>query len=156
MGIVGQSLSGKASTNNRMRHRGKHWPAAVAGWPRTILSCLFALAIILQGAVLQSHIHGALSVSNREQADVSNMDISATEKAALKANGNPSTPAKGDPVNCFLCQQLKLAGATVLPASPVLVTVEQYASVEHVSPDTSSITSAVSHAWQSRAPPLSI
>ena len=102
---------------------------------------LFALlAFLLQGLVVQTHIHGVpLTVADH----------------ILKASA-PSQPAPNDPydpANCPLCQEILHAGVFVAPA-PVLLAIPS--GVVTFAPDflIATLIGQTSYpSWQSRAPP---
>jgi len=128
-------------------------PAARPYRRSAAIAWLCALAIVFQAVILQSHIHMAPLAADEVQT--ASMIAAAPDAAAAKTTP-AHTPVKNDPANCYLCQQLKLVGSTVLPVSPVVVAIERALTTETAAIATEAVTPGVSHNWRSRAPPIQL
>jgi len=113
---------------------------------RIALTLAAAIAFFLQSFITQTHIHG--------------LPLLAAKGATVTAVADTGTntpldryPAKEDPANCPLCQEVTHAGHYVTPAFALLVQPSE--RVTHVTPvvETRATDFILSHAWRSRAPP---
>ena len=103
------------------------------------------LAFVWQSFVVQTHIHSHfVAVSASAASDPHN---------ATHVTNNPATPRR--PANCPMCQEIAQAGAYLLPAAILFTAPSTEANIAHVVSALPSVPARQSHAWQSRAPPLS-
>jgi hypothetical protein len=100
-----------------------------------LLLTLFALfAFGLQSYLVQTHIHTATAVS------------------ASKSSPD-RLPAKDDPANCPICQEILHTGQFVTPTAALLVLPGASISVVELDVAIPKFAQGPAHAWQSRAPP---
>ena len=123
-------------------------------WRASAISWLCTLAILFQAVILQSHFHSA--AAGQPQGFATSLPVVSSPAGIAGENGNRHTPDKNDQASCYLCQQLKLAGSTILPDSPALATVERNTTTEIAKVVIATMHAVVSHTWRSRAPPLSL
>ena len=121
--------------------------------PSKAVRWLAVLAVAFQCIVVQSHVHGATGPAWREQAAAAQP---ATNPIASRDQGPSRVPKDDDPANCFICQQMALAGAALLPVSPAPILVAQDIATPTAAYHFAALRSIRSHAWRSRAPPLQI
>jgi hypothetical protein len=110
----------------------------IALWRRAILA-LTLVTFALAGYATQTHIH---IPAGSEAGEV-----------AIGHSGHGKAPLD-DPAHCPLCQEYLLSGAYVVPA-PIVLPLP--ASAEFQAPrlvHELSFVGALSHSWNSRAPPL--
>jgi hypothetical protein len=111
---------------------------------------LCAVAILFQLLFIQTHVH----LSSLEQiASVAHGSAVSLEQAVPAKQKLPSDGSRGE---CFICQQMALAGSVILPdlIEPVLIRRETdtppvFAAIAAVRP-------LASHDWRSRGPPSRI
>ncbi|MES2096111.1 MAG: hypothetical protein V4459_05075 [Pseudomonadota bacterium] len=117
-------------------------PSLGAG--RRLALLWLVVALLFQGFVTQSHLHLA---ANRISATTGPATLSPM--AAERKNPGPVAPV------CPLCEEKALFGAYLLTGSISIVA----PLVEAYRPATTSLSSlallTASHAWRSRAPPIS-
>jgi len=125
-------------------------PGAVASIRRRALAVICVLAVAFQSIVLESHFHRIWAGSNGSEvaATLGDVPMGANDPA------RKSRPPAGDPPGCFICHQLALAGAAVLPEAFAPVPFEHSASTTFVSVDLAIARTVSSHNWRSRAPPF--
>ncbi len=114
---------------------------------------LAVMAIAFQCIVVQSHIHVPATLGSVPHVVAVGLDANASNRGD---KGSGRAPRDDDTANCFICQQMALAGAALLPvsAAPVLVALEQAAPT--VAYHVAVLRTVRSHSWRSRAPPLLI
>jgi hypothetical protein len=105
--------------------------------------CLVAsivLAVVLQGYVTQTHLHGLFSESVASQAK--------------HAPGHDKFPLNDDPARCPVCQQIVHGSQFVAPAwlTPFLLVLA--ISTIEIADIALPHFNAVSHSWRGRGPPL--
>jgi hypothetical protein len=110
------------------------------------------LAVAFQGIVLSSHFHTALAGNNGVEVVAADINVPAGANDPVRKDRAPA----GDPLGCFICHQLALAGAAVLPEAPAPIPVEHGASAKLASVDVAIARTATSHNWRSRAPPIQL
>lgn len=120
---------------------------------RLLVTFVALFAFLAQSCITQSHFHLLL----RSGAPLAAWDA-APSAAKVKLGGaqdrdHGNIPAKDDPANCPICQQIMVAGAFVTPsvtamATPVVAEAAAYPTrtAFFFAPDPS-------HSWQGRAPP---
>jgi hypothetical protein len=121
-----------------------------------LIAWLAALAIAFQCIVVQSHIHVGATPAWTPLASA-HVSVGPSNEAPLARPGDVGTrhaPLPADPAGCFICQQIAMAGAAVLPATPTPVVVE-LASIVHLAMiEVAAPRPRASHDWRSRAPPI--
>jgi len=112
--------------------------------------CVFAIAF--QCIVVPAHIHAkpadlAVATPTAVAAGI------ATQKAELPAKPRPVDDTQS---HCFICQQMALAGAAILPTTPAPILIER--DLGEVAPtfEVAVVSRRPSHIWRSRAPPISL
>jgi len=128
------------------RHRGPALPRA-AGTGASLRTLLLVLltALLVQAIAVQAHLH------------VTQQERSLAVAAASERQLHNSAPASQDPAaECPWCQQAALAGAYVLPPTPVLPTPVAAAPWIAVAAMAAFKLGAPALGWQSRAPPRSL
>ena len=126
-----------------MKRAGKSRVAAAASLPRTLLLTLLALAFLLQGLVVQTHIH---SDAPGVRETTFGFVVSAPQDKHA-----PAVP--DDQKHCPFCQEATYAGAFVAPGPLlILLPTETFSAIplELVVP---AYVDAASHFWRGRAPP---
>ena len=118
------------------------------------LCWLAVLAIGYQSIVLQSHIH-VVSLAGWEQSGAV-ADASAGSSEDRQPDGSGKAPGDSDPSHCFICRQITLAGAAVLPPASAPVLIEQTLVAEAPVTQVFAVRTISSHAWRSRAPPIQL
>jgi DUF2946 family protein len=114
-----------------------------ATWRGVLLHALVFLtmaAFTLQTFLVQTHIHG--------QSGGSIIDRFEGSKAPGK------DPTKNDEANCPLCQAFASSGAFVTPAAAAVLLPAFSVSIIDVVVHATAASSAVTHHWRGRAPPL--
>ena len=117
------------------------------------LSLLCALAIVIQCVFVAPHTHAA-----GEQAWAI-QDIGQDSGAQAAADARDDNGAgrqrhdNGLSASCFLCQQMALAGAAILPETASLAPMPAVVEDRLLYFAADKRTSAVSHSWRSRGPP---
>ena len=106
---------------------------------------LFAavLAVFLQAFLVQTHIHayGGVREAGYEQSNQSS------------DHGNVHASNAGDEFGCAICDVLATAGHSTLPEIGTIAT-EAVASNETATLAIRRAPRALTHSWQSRAPPI--
>jgi hypothetical protein len=110
------------------RRRSTTWRAAV--W-------ILLLSFTLQSFITQTHIH------------TPTQNVSAA-KSVL---GHGGIPTDREPSNCPFCQAMASAGVFFTPAAPALFLPITWAEVAPPATQVSFEHRAITHGWQSRAPP---
>jgi hypothetical protein len=114
--------------------------AVVHAWPR-FLGILLLASLLMQGTLIQSHLHfagsfGSTSVTSSEQSIAS------------------PTPAQGDPAaGCLLCHEAAMAGAFLLPEATALPPPPATIQWLFIAPITAFELPSPAFGWLSRAPP---
>ena len=113
-------------------------PTLKASVAKRWVTAFALLAFLLQGLVVQTHIHQPVPV--------------LTAKAA--SLHLPASPKAPDPIDqCRFCQELVHAGAFVAPTTAAVSVSLMYVTAVFAAPPAFADTSARAFAWQSRAPP---
>jgi hypothetical protein len=103
---------------------------------------------------VQGHVHGAtVRLAELQSASAS------VEAAPVQAKTDPArkqAPANETQSSCFICQQMAMAGAAVLPASAAPVLIEHGLAKQPAATQVAVAGSPTSHTWRSRAPPSSL
>jgi hypothetical protein len=115
-----------------------------------LLAWLCAFAITVQCIVVQGHIHSPLA-----PGEIASVDHSAAPQAT-PSPVKDQTPGDRSRDGCFICQQMMMAGAGVLPVTPVPVLIERELTLTPPPVEVAIVASQTSHIWRSRAPPLSL
>jgi len=107
-------------------------------WRRGVLA-LTLVTFALAGYASQTHIHAPAG--------------SETGEIAVSHSGHGKTPLD-DPAHCPLCQEYLLSGAYLIPA-PIILPLPVATEIQGIRPVRDlSFVLAISHSWNSRAPPL--
>ena len=113
---------------------------------RLAITLVALFAFTLQSYVTQVHIH-KLTPGN----------IAATQFESGKTSfGNQKQgklPARDDPANCPICQEILLAGHYVTPSPVAWTPLSVETFTIPIAIVVSTIAQAYSHSWKSRAPP---
>ena len=113
--------------------------AAARAWPR-LLAVLLLACVLVQGTLVQSHLHFAGQANPRVASD---------EPAAQL-----SKPAKGDPAtDCPLCHEAAMAGTYLLPPATALPTPPAAIPWLFTAPMAAFGLPSPAPGWLSRAPP---
>jgi hypothetical protein len=113
--------------------------AAARTWPR-LLAVLLLACVLVQGTLVQSHLHFARQ---------SNPRVASSEPAAQL-----SKPATGDPAaDCPLCHEAATAGAYLLPTATVLLPPPAPILWLFTAPLAAFGLPSPAFGWLSRAPP---
>jgi hypothetical protein len=124
--------------------------ARPTGWRLAIVSVVL-VAFVLQGFIVQTHIHFA-------PAGLARLTGYSSADTAPAATGTPGQHAKhapsDNPAYCPICQVATLAGFFVATTTVVLHV--PFAWIETGAPvfTARTVSGAVAHDWQSRAPPI--
>jgi hypothetical protein len=122
-----------------------------------LIAWIAALAIAFQCIVVQSHIHIGVTPAWAHQAstDLGAIAVSDNSLAAEQSDdGTRHAPTPADPAGCFICQQMAMAGAAVLPATPAPIVIQLASIVHAVMAEVAAPRTRASHDWRSRAPPI--
>jgi hypothetical protein len=104
---------------------------------RLAVTMLMLVAFVFQNYVTQTHIH-----------------LTPAMAAAIGAPAeHEKYPAKGDPSNCPICQEIAHAGAFVTPSTAPLLLPTFNVSTIALVVEAPIVIHALSHNWQGRAPP---
>ena len=108
-------------------------------WRRFFVAFML-VALVAQGYLTQTHIHGLLSDSVASQEN--------------HAPGHTKIPLNDDPARCPICQQIVHASQFVAPAwlTPFLLVLA--ISTIEIADIALPRFNAVSHSWRGRGPPL--
>ena len=127
-------------------------------WARVAMGLLALLAVALQSFVVQTHIHmrqgsGGIQTMSIVTAARHIATVDPVAEASTAATPRDKYPINEDPSNCPLCQEIAHSGPFVHSAA-VLVALPSSVAVAFVL-FSEALPSffAVSHGWQSRAPP---
>jgi hypothetical protein len=103
------------------------------------------LAVVLQTFVVQTHVHtyGAVREAGYEQGQTSN------------DNAEVHLTNSGDKFGCAICDVLATAGHSTRPEANTVAT-EAVASNEVTALAIRRAPRALTHSWQSRAPPIAL
>ena len=130
-----------------------------------LIAWIGALAIAFQCIVVQSHVHvGAAptfshSLSREDGVRTPQRAPQPAIAAAMAHPGDLDTrhnPSPTDPSGCFICQQMAMAGAAVLPPSPLPAVVQRAEIVHTILAAVAAPRPRASHDWRSRAPPIEL
>ena len=111
--------------------------------------CTFAF----QGYATQIHVH--LPGDGDDYVGVSVGSGAGLTKALGSQKGeHGKLPAKDDPANCPLCQQIMIAGAFVSPTAVMLVVPTRLPLPAPIVLAASILGRSISHNWQGRGPPV--
>lgn len=102
------------------------------------------LAFVLQSYVTQTHIHTAQpsSVGGASQTHVLG-----------QVPGQSKSPLDNSPVDCPFCQAIAFAGFFVIASPPLLHLPFAWVETDALIFTARTISRAITHDWQSRAPP---
>jgi hypothetical protein len=125
-------MNGAMLRKTRVAERASAW--------RRFFVAFMLVALVAQGYVTQTHLHGLLPDSIASQAN--------------HAPGHTKIPLNDDPARCPVCQQIVHASQFVAPAwlTPFLL-VLAISTIEIVDIALPRFN-AVSHSWRGRGPPL--
>lgn len=118
--------------------------AALSGWRHVLVYAVLA-AFALQTYVVQTHIH----FSPAEASQLAGGH-------GIKADGRDSHdkyPARDDPANCPICQEILHSGQFVTPAAQALLAPALAVSTIFLVAAPLPFVLALSHSWRGRAPP---
>ena len=115
-----------------------------------LLAWLCAFAIGIQCIVVQGHIHSPFAPAEIAAVDHSAMPQAVPTPVKQQAPGDRSRDG------CFICQQMMMAGAGILPVTPVPVLIERELTLSPPPVEVAVVASQASHIWRSRAPPFSL
>lgn len=115
----------------------RHFAFAARQAPARLLSLFILLAFVLQGLVIQTHLHRTAPVAVHHQT----------------SPAQPSRQDPLDPANCPLCQEILHAGAALTPVSPQLPLILGWVFTAVLGLAVLAQTPPPLPAWQSRAPP---
>ena len=138
---------GSAANAARMNNAVPRTRAVVLAW-----LCTFAIAF--QCIVVQSHVHGA--AARLAELQLASTSIEAASVHAKADSARKQAPPNEKQSSCFICQQMAMAGAAVLPTSAVPVQIERELVKQPAAIEVAVAGSQVSHIWRSRAPPISL
>ena len=113
---------------------------------RLAITFVALLAFTLQSFVTQVHIH-KLTSGNIAAAQLDTGKFSAGNQKPGKS------PARDDPANCPLCQEILLAGHYVAPTPVAWTPLSVATFTAPIAIVIATIAQAYSHSWKSRAPP---
>jgi hypothetical protein len=115
--------------------------------PRFAVVLLSLLGFLLQTHVAQTHFHHC--------AQLSLAQASAAELCSLPAADDESgQPGRvHNPASCALCQIAAHGGAAPLPATALVVAAPHVTLLTPADQTPRGAVAALSHSWQSRAPP---
>jgi hypothetical protein len=119
---------------------------------RVVFTVFALITFFVQGLATQTHVHfpGDRDIG----VSISDWNAAPVLKASSSQNGeHGKLPAKDDPANCPLCQQITIAGAFV---SPSYVGLAPPIHILFAAPSALAILlqfRTVSHSWHGRAPP---
>jgi hypothetical protein len=122
-----------------------------------LAALLGCLAILIQGLVVQAHVHHDNTSPSAHLSIVAHDAAHLDLATPVSHKHSPNTPRHSHQtgVSCLLCQSA-LAGSGVLPTAPSLFVANWLGIDAPYSPGTQSVHAATaSHHWQSRGPPLS-
>ena len=119
------------------------------GW-RLSLAWFLLFAFAQQSFVTQTHVHfaaGSFGTATIAQGHSAKIQVADRQPKPDKF------PARDDPANCPICQEIAATGHCVMPAAiaPALPAQDYWAAALALTAP--AIASAVSHSWQGRAPP---
>jgi hypothetical protein len=122
--------------------------------PRFAVVLLSLLGFLLQSHVAQTHFHHCDQAS-LAQSSLGN--VSSAELCAVPAaDDEPRQPGRDhSPTSCALCQIAAHGGAAPLPAAALAVAAPQVTHLTPADQTPRGAVAALSHSWQSRAPPVS-
>ena len=150
--------------NRHMRRQATHARASAVARPMSpslwLMAVVCFLALAVQSFIVQTHIHipqgGGAAIQTVSIATVAahigaKPSVPAADKTATPRD---KYPINEDPSNCPLCQEIAhsgqyVASAAVIALLPVAVSVN-FIVFDEALPS----FLAVSHIWQTRAPPL--
>ena len=119
---------------------------------RAVFAFFLLCAFGLQSHVTQTHIHFSAASDARAAAGFEKPGNLAAAK--FDSSHKQNVPAKDDPANCPICQQMAVAGAFVTPAASTLALPTLDGTFAPPSGAVHLATSQSSHNWQGRAPPV--
>ncbi|HEV7693225.1 MAG TPA: DUF2946 family protein [Hyphomonadaceae bacterium] len=118
-----------------------------------VLAWLCAFAIAFQCIIAPAHIHTRAADLAVASAPAAAAADNATQKAELPSKQRPADDTQS---HCFICQQMAIAGAAILPDSPTPILIHRDLSVAAPAIEIVTVSLRPSHIWRSRAPPLSL
>jgi hypothetical protein len=121
--------------------------------PRFAVVLLSLLGFLLQSHVAQTHFHRCAQASSAPSLGNAS---SAQLCAVPAADDEPRQPGRDhSPTSCALCQIAAHGGAAPLPAAALAVAAPQVTHLTPADQTPRGAVAALSHSWQSRAPPVS-
>jgi hypothetical protein len=127
--------------------------AAAARTKAIVLAWLCTFAIAFQCILVPAHIHtksAGLQVASAQAVATAD---NVTQNAELPSKQRPANDTQS---HCFICQQMALAGAAILPDSPTPILIQRDLSVAALAVEIAAVSLRPSHIWRSRAPPSSL
>jgi len=122
---------------------------------RAVFAFFLLCAFGFQSYVTQTHIHFSDSLDAGTTASSEKAgNFSAAKLVSAHKQNKQNVPAKDDPANCPICQQMAVAGAFVTPAASILALPTRTGSSAPPSGVVHLASSQSSHNWQGRAPPV--
>jgi hypothetical protein len=124
-----------------------------AGTKAFVLAWLCTFAIAFQCIIVPAHIHtksAGLQIASTQAAATAD---NGTRKADLPGKQRPADDTQS---HCFICQQMALAGAAILPDTPAPILIQRDLSEAPPAAEIVSVSLSPSHIWRSRAPPSSL
>ena len=120
------------------------------GFARWAITLFVFFAFAFQSYVTQTHIHFPHEAAVNIFADADKSP--ALAKAPAKQNPDKYPPAD-DPANCPICQEVMHSGGFVMPNFVALLLPSEPVSIVPIVIALPAFIEAVTHGWQSRAPP---
>jgi hypothetical protein len=125
---------------------------------RVMMGLLALLAVALQSFVVQTHIHMGQASGGVQTMSIVTIAKSIGAFTGLSADANAATPRdrypiNEDPSNCPLCQEFSHSGQFVQSAAALAVLPASVSVHFIIFSEALPSFLAVSHSWQSRAPP---
>lgn len=134
-----------------LRRRNTGLLQASRSWSRLAITFMALFAFVIQGGVTQTHIHFPSEAGGSIAAGSAVFTVDAKSGPAQDRGQHP---AKDDPDNCPLCQQILLSGAFLTPSLAVLQLPSEVALSILRAPAAIAVLQPQSHSWHGRAPPL--
>ncbi|MEQ1781810.1 MAG: hypothetical protein ABMA14_10645 [Hyphomonadaceae bacterium] len=136
------TTAGHDVTRRRGADASRFWFAS-----KHVLAGLCAFAILFQLLFIQTHVHPA---SLEQFASVAQGSAVSVELAGPAKHKLPSDGSRGE---CFICQQMALAGSVILPDLTEPVLLRRETDAVPVLAVVAAVRPLASHSWRSRGPP---
>jgi len=127
--------------------------ALVGGTNSFVLAWLCAFAIAFQCILVPAHTHTRAADLAVASAPAAIAADNATQTAELPTKQRPADDTQS---HCFICQQMAIAGAAILPETPAPILIQRDLSEAGPFVQIAAVSLRPSHIWRSRAPPLSL